>query len=296
MKTTTSTVFGIAALAAAAGLIFAAHGGTLTWTGGSTTSDNFSDAANWSPSQAPASGDTLVFRGETRTTPYNDLDPDSYTFAKIVFTNDNSAGLSAPFTLTGNKLKLVGSITGIKTTSGSLTDTFDLEVEFTGKPWLGVASTSSRNYVFNKKVSGPTNQSMENPGQYQGAVYFNGDIEGFDSFSHPNGPINVYFRGVNNAFSHASGYNFNQGYLYFIDAATFGPAPIVRSGQGWYSTAGSVYFDPTNDVTITAKIGVTAPSQSNNGLTLVNRTAGTTVTFTGDVVESGTKEANGSDA
>jgi autotransporter-associated beta strand protein len=273
-----------------------AGGTTLTWTGGSQTSDNFSDADNWSPSQAPASGDTLVFRGETRTTPYNDLDPDSYTFAKIVFTNDNSAGLSAPFTLTGNKLKLVGSITGIKTTSGSLTDTFDLEVEFTGKPWLGVASTSSRNYVFNKKVSGPTNQSMENPGQYQGTVYFNGDIEGFDSFSHPNGSINVYFRGVNNAFSHASGYNFNQGYLYFIDAATFGPAPIVRSGQGWYSTAGSVCFDPTNDVTITAKIGVTAPSQSNNGLTLVNRTAGTTVTFTGDVVESGTKEANGSNA
>ena len=44
------------------GLFDIARGDTLTWTGGSATSDNFSDAANWSPAQSPASGDTLVFK------------------------------------------------------------------------------------------------------------------------------------------------------------------------------------------------------------------------------------------
>ena len=104
------------ALIASAG-VFAAYGDTLTWNGGSTTSDNFSDAANWSPSQTPATGDTLVFAGETRTSPVNDMDPELVSFATINFANDNSSGHAAAFTLSGNKLKLTKTITCTKATT-----------------------------------------------------------------------------------------------------------------------------------------------------------------------------------
>ncbi len=279
----------------ASAVVFTAHGDTLTWTGSSTTSDNFSDAANWSPSQTPATGDTLVFAGETRTSPVNDMDPELVSFATINFANDNSSGHAAAFTLSGNKLKLTKTITCAKATTGSLTETFDLEVEFVGndKFVIGGANVNNHHLTFNKRFSGPSNRNLENPSQYSGTITFNGPIDGFAMFYRPNGGGNIYFRGVNTAFAGSDGYNINQGNCYFIDAANFGPAPKFRSGQGGYSTAGSYYFDPTNDVTITAEVGLTAPSMSDNGLTLCNRTAGTIITFTGNIVERGTKESNG---
>ena len=277
----------MAALAAAAALTFAARGDTLTWTGGSATSDNFSDAANWSPAQSPASGDSLVFMGETRTSPVNDLDPDLFTFKNLILSNDNTSGHAAAFTFSGNTLKLSGTISAVKATTGSITDVFNLDVVATGWFSIGSASNSSRNFTFNGSVSGPSNQNLETPTQYSGTIRFNGPISGFSGFYRPNGGAAIYFRGVNTAFA-GSGYNLNQGNLYFIDADNFGPAPKFRTGQGGYSTAGSVCFDPTNDVTITSEVGVISPSQSYNGLTLWNRTAGTTVTFTGNVVERGT--------
>ncbi|MBO7687088.1 MAG: hypothetical protein J6V72_11925, partial [Kiritimatiellae bacterium] len=74
----------LAVVLMAVALSVALPAGTLTWTGGSASSDNFSDSANWSPAQAPASGDTLVFRGETRTSPVNDLDPELFTFKELI--------------------------------------------------------------------------------------------------------------------------------------------------------------------------------------------------------------------
>ena len=265
---------------------------TLTWTGGSTTSDNFSDSANWSPVQTPASGDTLVFMGETRTSPVNDIDPEFFTFKELILSNDNSSGRSAAFTFSGNRLKLTSSITLVKAVSDSITDVFNLDVEFTGSgnKAIGGASVGNHHITFNGGVSGPSNVDLQTPSQYAGTIYFNGPISGFAGFYRPNGGANVYFRGANTAFSGTDGYKINQGNMYFIDADNFGPAPKFRSGQGGWSTAGGYYFDPTNDVTITATIGVNSPSQSNNGLTLANRTVGTTVTFTGDVVEGGTKD------
>ena len=274
----------------AVALSVAVPAGTLTWTGGSATSDNFSDSANWSPAQAPASGDTLVFRGETRTSPVNDLDPELFTFKELILSNDNSSGCSASFTFSGNRLKLTSSITLVKAVSGSLTDVFGLDVEFSGSgnKKIGGGSLNNHHITFNGGVSGPSNVDLETPSQYAGTIYFNGPISGFSGFYRPNGGANIYFRGLNTAFTGLEGYKINQGNMYFIDADNFGPAPKFRSGQGGWSTAGGYYFDPTNDVTITATIAVNAPSQVNNGLTLANRTAGTTLTFTGDVVEGGT--------
>ncbi len=274
----------------AVALSAAVPAGTLTWTGGSATSDNFSDSANWSPAQAPASGDTLVFRGETRTSPVNDLDPELFTFKELILSNDNSSGCSASFTFSGNRLKLTSSITLVKAVSGSLTDVFGLDVEFSGSgnKKIGGGSLNNHHITFNGGVSGPSNVDLETPSQYAGTIYFNGPISGFSGFYRPNGGANIYFRGLNTAFTGSEGYKINQGNMYFIDADNFGPAVKFRSGQGAYSTAGCYYFDPTNDVTITATIAVNAPSQVNNGLTLANRTAGTTLTFTGNVVEGGT--------
>ncbi len=290
MKKTANLAFRTA-FAAAAALTFAARGDTLTWTGGSATSDNFSDAANWSSSGShttPQTGDTIVFMGETRTSPVNDLDPDLFTFKNLILSNDNTSGHAAAFTFSGNTLKLSGTISAVKATTGSITDVFNLDVVATAWFSIGSASTSSRNFTFNGSVSGPSNQNLETPSQYSGTIRFNGPISGFAKFYRPNGGALIYFRGVNTAFAGTDGYDINQGSLYFIDADNFGPAPKFRTGQGAYATAGSYCFDPTNDVTITAEVGVISPSQSNNGLTLKNSTVGTTVTFTGNVVERGT--------
>ncbi len=46
---------------------------TDTWIGGSLSTDNWSDTANWSATSVPSSGDIPVFAGTTRPTPNDDL-------------------------------------------------------------------------------------------------------------------------------------------------------------------------------------------------------------------------------
>ena len=93
----------------------AAYADTLRWTGGSATTSNFSDPDNWvsmGSHTIPERGDTLVFSGETRTTPYNDLDPDAVPIAGITFANDNSSGKTASFTITGEAAEQVREVDG----------------------------------------------------------------------------------------------------------------------------------------------------------------------------------------
>ena len=267
---------------------------TLVWTGAGST-DNFSDAANWEPAQQPASGDSLTFQGETRTSPVNDLDPDTVTFATILFANDGSTGKTASFTLSGNPLKVSTSIVGVQP-SIALTETLNLEIIGTSNVSLKIGgstdSVNRHNFIFNRKVSGPAAARLENSGQYSASLWFNGPIEGFKNYYRPNGGGNVYLLGANNAFE-ADGFRFNQGNLHIIDDTNLGPAKLFHSGQGLYSTAGTLFITPTNDVTIATKLGVISPSQDSNGLTIRNDTSGVCVTFTGEVFEGGTKDEKG---
>lgn len=266
-----------------------AQAATLVWTGGGAD-DNFSTPENWDPVQAPAPGDSLTFAGETRTAPYNDLDPEKFIFASITFTNDGSAGKNAAFTLSGNTLKLSGSIKGAQVSGGSLTETFDLEVAFTKATTIGgtADNMSTHHFTFNKKVSAPSNVTLSTTTQHKAKLTFNGPIEGFDRFSRPNGSASIYINGVCSGFATA-GFDFNEGSLYIVDASNVGTAKSFRSGQGGYATAGVLYVTPTNDVVLALDLKTCCPAQSNVGLTLCNKTAGKLVTFTGTVSEGGTK-------
>jgi autotransporter-associated beta strand protein len=274
-------------------------GETLRWTGASSSSNNFSDQANWSPSQVPANDDHLIFSGETRTNPYNDLDPEAVSFASITFENDGSEGKRAEFTISGNTINMKGSIGSANAPSSApLTETFETEIVYTGTSNFTLSSDNVTHHhiVFNKKVSGPVAKNIDlyTPTQHRGNIYFNGGLEGFRSFRRPNGSGHIYFNSANNAFDDdEGGYNFNQGWMYFVDAATFGPARYFRSGQGGWATAGGARFNLTNDTVISARIGLTSPSQNDDAFTVESYTAGKTLTLLGEVYECGTKENAG---
>lgn len=271
---------------------------TLVWTGGGDN-DNFSNPNNWNPVQAPASGDSLTFQGETRTTPYNDLDPASYTFADITFNNNNSAGMAAAFTLTGNKLRVSGSIKGRSASSGSIVDKFDLPVEYTtSKGTMTIGGTAdnvaNHGFTFKQALSGPSNAMLQNTTQYAAAIRFEGNITGFNDYYRPNGGSSIYLLGNNNAFTGTKGIHWGSGNLFIVDASNLNGATCFGSGQGSYATAGKLSVAPTNDVVLNLKLNVTGPSQEKNGLTIENTKEGPTLTIAGEVALGGTKSGVGS--
>ncbi len=67
---------------------------TLTWTGASGTTNNWSDTDNWSPVASPTDGDTLIFAGSTRLSPFNNVG--------VKATLEFASGASA-FTLVGDQ-------------------------------------------------------------------------------------------------------------------------------------------------------------------------------------------------
>jgi len=77
---------------------------TRTWNGGHASNNNWTEADNWGGT-APVAGDDLVFTGTTRLSPNNNFAADT-SFNSITF----SAGAGA-FTLGGNRIKIVVSIT-----------------------------------------------------------------------------------------------------------------------------------------------------------------------------------------
>ncbi len=70
----------------------------IEWTGGSATSDNWSDSANWNGGMLPGENDHVAFGGINRTVPFNDS---LNTASGLVF-----RASAAPFTLTGSVERL----------------------------------------------------------------------------------------------------------------------------------------------------------------------------------------------
>lgn len=116
----------LAARAAFAGI------GNDTWTGGSSGSANWSDAANWLPGSTnapPLVNDELFFDGSTRTSPNNDFTAGT-AFDGITFNSTASA-----FTLGGNGVLLSGNIAGItngvvNNSSGAQTVNLNLNLDW----------------------------------------------------------------------------------------------------------------------------------------------------------------------
>ena len=87
------STFTVLAASAMTLTFFATPAGAQSTWAGLGGNGNWSQAANWSPSGAPANGSALVFSGTTKTTATNNLT--SGTFASILFANDGSAGKTA---------------------------------------------------------------------------------------------------------------------------------------------------------------------------------------------------------
>jgi autotransporter-associated beta strand protein len=92
-----------------------------TWNGGSGTTSNWSDGANWGGT-APAIGNALSFAGAVRTSPINDT-PAGTTYGGIGF----AAGAAA-FNVSGNDITLQGDIVN----NSSNTQTIGLNVALNG--------------------------------------------------------------------------------------------------------------------------------------------------------------------
>ena len=86
-----------------AGAVFAPLRGASSWNGGSATTNNWSDAANWGGT-APAAFNNLTFAGVNRTNAVNDIAAGT-NYSSLTF--DSTA---ASFTLSGNGIGLVGDL------------------------------------------------------------------------------------------------------------------------------------------------------------------------------------------
>jgi autotransporter-associated beta strand protein len=139
-------------------LALAVQAATFTWDGGGT--DNFwLTDANWSTDAKPASDGTatLAFSGNARNAATNTFDADT-VFGGISFANDNSAGKTAGFTLSGNRITLGGNITTTTpTVDGTLTDTIALNMVFSKTNTLTANLSGSR--IHNLTVSGVISES-----------------------------------------------------------------------------------------------------------------------------------------
>jgi fibronectin-binding autotransporter adhesin len=115
---------------------------TRTWDGGSLTTNNWTDAANWVGDGVPNAGDYLVFAGAARFNPcVNDFAP-ATNFANITF--DNTA---SPFVLSGNSITLAGNITN----NDADTQTINLPVSISVERFV---ATTSGNIDLGGVISG----------------------------------------------------------------------------------------------------------------------------------------------
>lgn len=96
-----------------------------TWDGGGTD-NNWTSALNWDGDAAPNFTNAITFQGETRTSTLNDLTAD-LVLGGINFTNNGTAGKTAAFSLTQNRLTLGGNIV-TTASSPTITDTIGLDM------------------------------------------------------------------------------------------------------------------------------------------------------------------------
>jgi autotransporter-associated beta strand protein len=137
---------------------------TFTWDGGGTDGFWLTDA-NWLTDAKPASDGTatLAFSGNTRNAATNSFDADT-VFTGISFPNNNTAGMTAGFTLSGNRLTLGGNIATTVPTTGlpvTITDTISLNMVFSRTNTLTVnqAGSLATLAAHNLTVSGVISES-----------------------------------------------------------------------------------------------------------------------------------------
>ncbi len=271
------------------------------WTGGGAD-DYLSTPANWEDGTAPASGDVLVFQGNVRTAPVNDYDPETTSFETLVFANTGqSTALSAPFTLSGNKIVLTGGSTfadsggrrhyAVYTANakGSVTDVLDLEVALpnnaAGTSKLGGFQQGGHHLLFKRTVTSGNGGHLRSSDQMLGNLTFEGPVVGFSGVTRVNGRNGqIWLRSAANAFTEAEpACQLQEGTLKVDSVAAAGGAGIrLTLGQASYDTPGKFVVNAAENTLFTGDVTVRGPSNTSKAGQLVNDVAGTTATFTGD--------------
>ena len=131
---------------------------TFTWDGGGADA-NWQSKTNWSTDVAPASDGTatLSFSGVTRPAAVNNYPADT-AFSSLNFLNDNTVNKTAPFTLSGARITLGGTVTTTTPASGTLTDTISLNMVLSNNVAFAVNRLSATVY-HNLTVSGVISDS-----------------------------------------------------------------------------------------------------------------------------------------
>lgn len=266
-----------------------ASGSVRVWDGGGND-DNFSTAANWAGDVAPSSGDCLVFMGRTRTSPYNDLDPESYSFTGIVFSN-TTATCNAPFTLKGNRIRITGQnpgvVPGVATwafgiwpmaSTSTLTDVLELDVDLPNNSKMGCHNGSNHNLTFKGTVTGG-NGSLTSMDQYAGILTFEGPVKNFTNVLRPNGNGTVKLLSSENEFSRSTTHAIRQGTLRVDSVAAFGGTSRgISLGQSGWDTPSTLSVNAGEDTRFEGPISVNGPKYTSIGGYLQNAVANTKMT------------------
>lgn len=287
-----------------AGLLAArASAAQKVWTGGGAD-DNLSTPANWEDGAAPVSGDILVFRGNVRTAPVNDYDPATTAFETLVFSNTcQTAELSAPFTLSGNKIVLTGG-TAFSVGSGgdkrgyaiytadaknAVEDVLDLEIELprnaAGTSKFGGFGIFKHHLLFKRTVTSGNGGPLRAADQMRGDLTFEGPIVGFSGVSRANGTGQIWLRSAANVFTVAAPCHILcEGILKVDSGAAAGGTDIgFEFGQREYETPGKFIVNAAEDTCFTGNVKVSGPNYRSGAGQIFNNVAGTTATFTGDI-------------
>lgn len=271
------------------------------WTGGGAD-DYLSTPANWEDGVAPASGDILVFRGNVRTAPVNDYDPATTVFETLVFSNTcQTAELSAPFTLSGNRIVLTGGGTFVEPlgtpsryaiftadAKSAIEDVLDLEIELSknanGLSKLGGFGIFNHHLLFRRTVTSGNGGPLRASDQMRGNLTFEGPIVGFSGVTRANGPGQIWLRSTENVFkvTEPAG-ELREGVLKVDSVAAAGGAGIrLEFGQPKYNTPGKFIVNAVEDTYFTGNVKVFGPDYRSGAGQIFNNVAGTTATFTGD--------------
>jgi len=135
----------------------------FSWDGGGGD-NNWLTPANWNPDGAPAADGTssLIFVGNTRTAAANNFAADTL-FTGITFANNNTAGKTAGFTLSGNRITLGGNVdTTVPEVNGTITATISLSMLLNNTRTFSIASAANR--FHNLTVNGVIGEVGETSG------------------------------------------------------------------------------------------------------------------------------------
>ncbi len=141
------------------------HAQVKTWTGGSTTSSNWNDTANWSGGAVPVNNDVLVFSTATKGINTND----------IASLSLNGLSYTANTTNWGNDITLIGGITNTAIVSifDNLILAGNVVVTNSGATLIGGAISGP----FNLTKLGAGTLTLANANSYAGTLITNGTLQ-----------------------------------------------------------------------------------------------------------------------